>query len=159
MNSRRLLIARNAATAVATAGAVAWLLRYPTSTVGAPAQSNGVAPATVEYGINELVKVTGPSVATPYGPVQVVVQWRDEIIDYVDAVVYPSSSPVDRAINEEAVPLLVGQTLTNQSAEVDTVSGATQTSEGYRTSLQAALDAKNAAPAENPNEHAGHASS
>lgn len=156
MSTRRLLVARNAATALATAAALVWLLRYPTSTVGGPAAPINAGPATIEYGANELVKVTGPAVPTAYGPVQVVVQWRDNVIDFVDAVVYPDDSPVDRAINSEAVPLLVGQTLTEQTAEVDTISGATQTSEGYRTSLQAALDAKNVAPAENPDEHARH---
>lgn len=159
MTARRLLVARNAAMATATAAALAWLLRYPTSTVGAPTSPDDAAPATVEYGIGGLVKVTGPVVATAYGPVQVVAHWRDDYLEFVDAPVYPSGSPVDRAVNEEAVPLLIAQTLTDQTTDVDTISGATQTSDGYRTSLQAALDAKNAAPAENPDEHAGHADS
>jgi uncharacterized protein with FMN-binding domain len=38
----------------------------------------------------------------------------------------------------------VQETLTAQSASVDTVSGATQTSESYIDSLQAAIDAKGA---------------
>jgi uncharacterized protein with FMN-binding domain len=39
------------------------------------------------------------------------------------------------------VPVLRREALQRQSAEIDTVSGATYTSDGYRRSLQAALDA------------------
>ncbi|KOG38403.1 FMN-binding protein, partial [Streptomyces resistomycificus] len=39
-----------------------------------------------------------------------------------------------------AVPKLVAETLEAQSADIDTVSGATITTEGYKESLQAAID-------------------
>ena len=48
-------------------------------------------------------------------------------------------------INERAVPRLNSEALTAQSADVDTVSGATYTSNDYRRSLQSAIDAANAA--------------
>jgi uncharacterized protein with FMN-binding domain len=58
-------------------------------------------------------------------------------------------TPNDRGrsiqINEYAVPRLNDQALTAQSAEVDTVSGATYTSNDYRNSLQSAIDAARAA--------------
>ncbi|MEV6113212.1 FMN-binding protein [Streptomyces sp. NPDC052109] len=41
-----------------------------------------------------------------------------------------------------AVPQLISETLAAQNARIDAVSGATITSEGYKESLQAALDAK-----------------
>lgn len=41
----------------------------------------------------------------------------------------------------EAIPVLSRETLQTQSGNIDTVSGATYTSEGYRQSLQSALDA------------------
>ncbi|MFB7506523.1 FMN-binding protein [Streptomyces broussonetiae] len=41
-----------------------------------------------------------------------------------------------------AVPELIKETLQAQSAHIDSVSGATITSQGYRESLQAAIDAK-----------------
>ncbi|EME58507.1 FMN-binding protein [Amycolatopsis decaplanina] len=41
-----------------------------------------------------------------------------------------------------AIPILQEETLTAQSADIDTVSGATSTSESYIDSLQAALDAR-----------------
>ena len=43
-------------------------------------------------------------------------------------------------INSYALPILVQETLDAQSADIDMVSGATVTSEGYLQSLQTALD-------------------
>ena len=43
-------------------------------------------------------------------------------------------------INAQAGPLLLQRTLIAQSAHIDTVSGATYTSDAYRQSLQSALD-------------------
>jgi uncharacterized protein with FMN-binding domain len=52
----------------------------------------------------------------------------------------PSENERDREIAGYAVPVLTSETLTAQSAQIDTVSGATYTSEGYVRSLQGALD-------------------
>jgi uncharacterized protein with FMN-binding domain len=52
----------------------------------------------------------------------------------------PGDIPKDQQINGYAVPVLTQETLTAQSASIDSVSGATYTSEGYITSLQSALD-------------------
>ena len=43
-------------------------------------------------------------------------------------------------INSQAGPILLQETLSAQSSNIDTVSGATFTSEGYLQSLQSALD-------------------
>jgi uncharacterized protein with FMN-binding domain len=43
-------------------------------------------------------------------------------------------------INSQAAPILLQETLSAQSANIDTVSGASYTSEGYVQSLQSALD-------------------
>ena len=43
-----------------------------------------------------------------------------------------------------ALPTLQQEALTAQSANIDTVSGATETSESYKASLQAAIDARGA---------------
>ena len=61
-------------------------------------------------------------------------------ITAADAVDYPTSNPRDRQINQIAVPRLVSETLSAQSAQIDMISGATYTSEGYRQSLQSAID-------------------
>jgi uncharacterized protein with FMN-binding domain len=44
-------------------------------------------------------------------------------------------------IDSYAVPVLKAEALSAQSADIDVVSGATYTSAGYASSLQAALDA------------------
>jgi uncharacterized protein with FMN-binding domain len=54
---------------------------------------------------------------------------------------YPSGNHRDEEINAYALPVLRQAVLDAQSAHIDTVSGATVTSDGYKQSLQAALDA------------------
>ncbi|MER5206007.1 FMN-binding protein [Streptomyces sp. NPDC002825] len=83
---------------------------------------------------------TGDSVATRYGPVQVRVTLSGGRITEAVAVRTPSENERDREIAGYAVPMLTSETLTAQSAQIDTVSGATYTSEGYIRSLQSALD-------------------
>ncbi|WP_326580049.1 FMN-binding protein [Streptomyces sp. NBC_00481] len=84
--------------------------------------------------------LTGDSVQTRYGPVQVRVTLKDGRLTDVTAVTYPQENPRDQRINSYAIPQLTREALTAQSADIDTVSGATYTSEGYRQSLQSALD-------------------
>jgi uncharacterized protein with FMN-binding domain len=61
-------------------------------------------------------------------------------ITAVEVVEYPNSNGKDQQINAQALPMLVKETLSAQSAKIDMVSGATYTSDGYITSLQSALD-------------------
>jgi uncharacterized protein with FMN-binding domain len=72
--------------------------------------------------------------------VQVQLTVADGTITDVTVVEYPTSNSKDREINARALPILVKETLSAQSAEIDMVSGATYTSDGYVTSLQSALD-------------------
>ncbi|GGN17441.1 FMN-binding protein [Streptomyces fuscichromogenes] len=84
--------------------------------------------------------VTGDTVQTRWGPVQVKVTIKNGKITDVTAVQYPSENPRDQQINSYAIPQLRSEALAAQSASIDTVSGATYTSEGYQQSLQSALD-------------------
>jgi uncharacterized protein with FMN-binding domain len=84
--------------------------------------------------------VTGPSADTRWGPVQVQLTVENGRVTDVAVVDYPSENGKDRQINARAIPILVRETLDAQSADIDMVSGATVTSEGYLESLQAALD-------------------
>jgi uncharacterized protein with FMN-binding domain len=86
------------------------------------------------------VTVTGSSADTRWGPVQVQVTVADGTITDVTVVEYPTENGKDRQINARALPVLVQETLDAQSADIDMVSGATVTSEGYLESLQSALD-------------------
>lgn len=85
--------------------------------------------------------VTGSEVQTRWGPVQVKVTVSGGRVTDVAAVEYPTENPRDQQINSYALPQLRTEALAAQSADIDTVSGATYTSEGYKQSLQSALDA------------------
>jgi uncharacterized protein with FMN-binding domain len=52
----------------------------------------------------------------------------------------PGGNGRDREINDYALPVLKQATLSAQSANIDMISGATVTSEGYAQSLQSAID-------------------
>ncbi|MGW2746390.1 FMN-binding protein [Streptomyces sp. NPDC001450] len=84
--------------------------------------------------------VTGDTVQTRWGPVRVRVTIKSGKLTNVTAVSYPKDNPRDQEINGYALPQLRREALAAQSAQIDTVSGATYTSEGYRQSLQSALD-------------------
>jgi uncharacterized protein with FMN-binding domain len=84
--------------------------------------------------------VTGAAADTRWGPVQVRVTLASGKITAVDVIEQPDSNGRDQEINADAVPQLVSETIQAQSAQIDMVSGATYTSDGYVTSLQSALD-------------------
>ncbi|GGJ00957.1 FMN-binding protein [Streptomyces brasiliensis] len=84
--------------------------------------------------------VDGETVQTRWGPVQVRITLKDGKLTEVTAVTYPTDNPRDQEINSYALPQLRREALAAQSAQIDTVSGATYTSDGYRQSLQSALD-------------------
>ncbi|MFG3579242.1 FMN-binding protein [Micromonospora chersina] len=84
---------------------------------------------------------TGSVAQTRWGPVQVRITVSNGRITDVTAVQVPDGNHRDQEINDYAVPILRQAALAAQSARIDTVSGATVTSDGYRESLQSAIDA------------------
>ncbi|WP_037670641.1 FMN-binding protein [Streptomyces griseus] len=108
----------------------------PALAVSSPAPA-GSSSASAASGTRS---VTGDSVQTRWGPVQVRITVRDGKLTEVTPVTYPTENPRDQEINAYAVPELRREALAAQSADIDTVSGATYTSDGYRQSLQSALD-------------------
>ncbi|MEV0074348.1 FMN-binding protein [Amycolatopsis sp. NPDC050768] len=134
----------------ATVSIVVLLFSYRTSTnqdpVAAPAQVPGVvrspsAPPTASGTGSGGGPFTGQAADTPYGPVQVEITVSGGRITAARVVQVPQESGRDVRINSAAVPVLNQETLQAQNAEIDTVSGATYTSEGYIQSLQSAIDA------------------
>ena len=87
--------------------------------------------------------LTGATVDTRWGPVQVAVTFQGRRIVEITALQLPSGGRSGR-ISSFAVPILHDQALQAQSATIDGVSGATYTSTGYEQSLQAALDSAGA---------------
>ncbi|WP_306190174.1 FMN-binding protein [Streptomyces sp. MK5] len=106
----------------------------PTRTSSAPSapKTTSAAPTTRT--------VTGATTQTKYGPVQVRITLTGGKITGADAVQSPDETARSKDINSTALPKLDQETLQAQSADIDTVSGATYTSAGYKQSLQSALD-------------------
>ncbi len=140
---------RNTLVLVTTAVVLGLLMLLPASSnragshrrPGTPLAPAGIVSPAAPGATTTTTTVNGASVDTRYGPVQVQLVLRARHILRATAIDYPQNSGRDREINRYAIPVLQRETLSAQSAQVDTVSGATYTSEGYRRSLQAALDA------------------
>jgi uncharacterized protein with FMN-binding domain len=82
---------------------------------------------------------TGTAVRTQYGTVQVKLTVAGGTITNVQALQYPSNNPHSSSISQYAVPTLIQEALQTQSAQINAVSGATYTSQGFVQSLQSAL--------------------
>ncbi|MFF7788327.1 FMN-binding protein [Streptomyces sp. NPDC007991] len=118
------------------------LWRYaPSHDTGSSSATQAAAPASTpsvsSSGGTTTTVVSGSTLDTEKGPVQVEVTFSGDEIASVRMLRQPNH-PQTRA----AVPKLIEETLQAQSADIDTVSGATITSDGYKESLQAAIDAR-----------------
>ena len=85
----------------------------------------------------------GNTVQTRFGPVQVQITVANGKITDVTALQLTNTDGKSIQISNRAAPLLRSKVLAAQSANVQTISGATITSDAYLTSLQAAIDAAN----------------
>jgi uncharacterized protein with FMN-binding domain len=114
-----------------------------TSTTTAPSSGASPSPsASSSTGSSSGTKTyTGSTASTRWGDVQVSITVTNGKITNVQVPVYPNNNGRDQEINAYALPVLTQETLTAQNADIDTVSGATVTSDGYLQSLQSALDA------------------
>jgi uncharacterized protein with FMN-binding domain len=88
--------------------------------------------------------IVGPVVSTQYGPVQVAATVSGSKLQNVRALVLPSGDGRTNEISAAVGPLLQQEAMAAQNAQINTISGASYTSDGYRRSLQAALDRANA---------------
>ncbi|WP_377272626.1 FMN-binding protein [Peterkaempfera sp. SMS 1(5)a] len=104
-----------------------------TGSTGAASSSSGGASTGTR-------SITGDVASTRYGPVQVRITVKGRKIIDVSVVQYPTEDHRDQEINSYALPVLNQEALSAQSAEIDAVSGATYTSDGYTRSLQSAID-------------------
>ncbi|MFD4971016.1 FMN-binding protein [Streptomyces sp. NPDC058424] len=107
------------------------------SSSGAPSGSSSSGAAG--SGAAQARTVTGEAAQTGYGPVQVRITVSNGRITKAEAVQAPQGG-LSGQKSELAVPKLNQEAVTSQSANIDTVSGATYTSGGYKKSLQSALD-------------------
>ncbi|MHB8710103.1 MAG: FMN-binding protein [Minisyncoccota bacterium] len=82
---------------------------------------------------------TGNSADAYYGIVQIKIAVQNGRLAGVQFLQYPSDRDTSRFINSQAMPLLTQEAIQAQSAQVDGVSGATDTSQAFVQSLASAL--------------------
>lgn len=85
----------------------------------------------------------GSVVQTRFGAVQVQITVKAGSITDVEALQLTDDDRKSVQISNRAAPLLRAEVLAAQSADVQTIGGATVTSDAYLNSLQAAIDAAN----------------
>jgi len=110
----------------------------PPSSAGPSSAASSTAPSRAPAASARTI--AGQAIQTQYGVVQVQVIVSGSTIKNVSFLQLTADDPRSAAINSQAAPILLQQTLSAQSANIDGVSGATYTSEGYVQSLQSALD-------------------
>jgi uncharacterized protein with FMN-binding domain len=141
------------------------LLFRPRESVVPVDAADAVSKATVTQSGTSTVAIGAP-ITSRFGTTQVKVTIAAGKIVDVQAVRINSDEEESVRISNAAIPTLRQEVLSKQSAAVDTVSGATITSQAYQASLQSALDkagfkaadgsaASTAAPTEDPGRH-GH---
>ncbi|HTF09380.1 MAG TPA: FMN-binding protein [Asanoa sp.] len=85
-------------------------------------------------------KVVGPRVENPYGAVQVVIELSGTRIVNVRTLEMPDLEARSDQLSALAEPQLRDEAIREQGANLDTVSGATETSESYQDSLRVAIE-------------------
>ncbi|MEU4954012.1 FMN-binding protein [Streptomyces lavendulae] len=139
---------RTALTTTATVTGIVALLALKPHHGAHPAVSAQPAPGTDPVsgatagpgGAGRTGTFTGDVIDTRYGPVQIAVTMSAGRLTAVEVLQVPSGNRRDREIASYAVPRLTDEAIGAQSADIDAVSGASYTSEGYTRSLQSALD-------------------
>ena len=164
------MAARATAALITTAAAVALLASFrtpdtaPTRTAGLPDGPTGTAtpapqptatgdgppavpsitqtpsPSPTPGGGLRNGSYTGDDVSMRYGDVQVKLTVSGGRITDVVALQMPSDRARSADISQVAGPMLHDEVLQAQSAQIDSLSGATYTSDAYAQSVQAALD-------------------
>lgn len=111
----------------------------PAGQIAVTPASPGAAATPGTAAANGSGTFTGAVVQDPYGQVQVQVTLVGGKITAVTALQLPSQGR-SGFISQSVAPILQGEAISAQSGKINTVSGATYTSEAYAQSLQSALD-------------------
>lgn len=112
-----------------------------TSSTGTTTSSaSGPTPTTPQQtGQYKDGEYTGNVADAFYGNIQVKAIISGGRLTDVQFLQYPNDRPTSVTINEQAMPFLKTEAISAQNAEVNTISGATDTSEAFRQSLSSAL--------------------
>ncbi|MCU1399451.1 MAG: FMN-binding protein [Acidimicrobiales bacterium] len=139
--------ATTATTATAATSATTAATTATTATAATTAATTAAASAAAGSTLADGT-YTGATATNKWGPVQVEITVTNGQITEVVAVQTPTDDRKSISINASATPTLASEVLTAQSANIDTVSGATYTSDSYKASLQSAIDLAQATAAQ-----------
>ena len=128
-------------TADTTAATTAATTAEEPTTVATAAPTTEAATAT---GVLDGTYV-GATDTNRWGNLQVQVVYSGGVLTDVQILQYPDGDRKSVAINQRALPTLISEAISLQSADVSSISGATYTYNSYRISLQSAIDAAMAA--------------
>ncbi|MGN1407604.1 FMN-binding protein [Lactobacillus sp.] len=101
-----------------------------TSTSSSSSSSSGLTDGTY----------TGSSTSTEWGDVQVQITVKSDKITTIKVLSYPSDNEKSQSINEQALPIYKEEALKAQSADIQQVSGVSETYKGFTGSLQSAIN-------------------
>ena len=99
------------------------------------------SPSVVPSPTSSQQVIDGDVIDTRFGPVQVQVTLSGGSITDVQALQLPDNDRHSAGISDYVAPYLRQMALEAQGADIDLISGATYTSDGYARSLQSALNA------------------
>lgn len=125
---------RNESSAVVVAPTSATAPSSPTITNGSPPMHSSMMAAAYKDGA-----YTGSAADALYGYIQVKATVKDGKLTDVEFLQYPNDRQTSIEINSQAMPMLKQQALQVQSAKVDGVSGATDSTQAFIQSLGDAL--------------------
>lgn len=109
-----------------------------TSTAASSSASSSSASSSTSSGLKDGT-YSGKSVSTQWGEVQVQIKVSGGKITTVNVLKYPSDNDHSQQINDQALPVYKKEAIAAQSADIQQVSGATVTYEGFTQSLQNAI--------------------
>ncbi|MFE4226256.1 FMN-binding protein [Arthrobacter sp. NPDC056886] len=132
-----------ASAATGTAGSTGTGTDDSTASSGSSGAGTTGATGTTGASAKAVGTYAGSVVQTRFGSVQVQITVQAGKITDVTALQLTDAERKSVQISNRAAPLLRDEVLQAQSANVQTISGATVTSDAYLNSLQAALDAAN----------------
>jgi uncharacterized protein with FMN-binding domain len=142
---------------VCTAIGLVLVLSFKSHTAGAPKSALGDTGAAPTAGPNgagtrspssrrvkrpqgEHGTFTGDPIDTPYGTMQVAAVIANGKLTSVKVLRHTDVGGRSAQIDAAALPVLKSEAMSAHGANIDVVSGATYTSQGYARSLQSALD-------------------
>ncbi|EFK31485.1 FMN-binding protein [Lactobacillus delbrueckii subsp. allosunkii] len=108
------------------------------SSASSASSSSSSASSSTSSGLKDGT-YSGKSISTQWGDVQVQIKVSGGKITTVNVLKYPSDNDHSQQINDQALPVYKKEAVEAQSADIQQVSGATVTYEGFTQSLQNAI--------------------